>query len=509
MPLKSLYLPRTSLDLYLAEHYSSYNNLAEILFRCLQSDPCYRVLRVNKEIQEATLRSIHFATQTAPTSQTTLDLGQQNSNDENLNVRDDIPGASVGANGAVKSSGSTVPGVDGTVSAATTALATAAAAARALSSMSQKNDPYVNSPEFWSNEVIDQTISIDGQGSESKVMKADLHRLNQTQDIYRASLLPQSNDSDDCEEDCEFSLDDDSGDGADSGADKQSEYSIFDPYSMKGIRPDEPGYDKEAEYIADHSRSQMADLTKKMELQRQLAVAVHQGRNLNDHEARVATENAMQSTMNAAAMMQMAIAESERASVQKAAFSRLAEPRQFEFNNLVSRLSDYRSQRLSQESFPLPPTHFFILGTLGSLVALSFALLSPPTSFITHSATAQRNILGGVLSFIIGNGDVARQIPVFSSTSRLIFALLVACISLVIDFSLDLNVPFGGIYQVRRSVPTAMLLQVRRAILEALPEKEQESLVASDDLSVRLSVFKQKKYPVAAMLLGSDNAEST
>ena len=54
-----------------------------------------------------------------------------------------------------------------------------------------------------------------------------------------------------------------------------------------------------------------------------------------------------------------------------------------------------------------------------------------------------------------------------------------------------------------------MLLQVRRAILEALPQKEQESLVASDDLSVRLSVFKQKKYPVAAMLLGSDNAEST
>ena len=475
---------------------------------CLQSDPCYRVLRVNKEIQEATLRSIHFATQTAPTSQTTLDLGQQNSNDEILNARDGISDAFVGANGAVNGSGSSVPGVDGTVSAATTALATAAAAARALSSMSQKGDPYVDSPESWSNEVIDQTMSIDGQGSEAKVMKADLHRLNQTQDIYRASLLPQSNEIDDCEEDCEVSLDDDSGDGADSGADKQSEYSTFDPYSIKGIRPDEPGYDKEAEYIADHSRSQMADLTKKMKLQRQLAVAVHRGRNINYHEVRVATEKAMQSTMNAAAMLQMATAESERASVQKAAFSRLAEPRQFEFNNLVSRLSDYRSQRLSQESFPLPPTHFFILGTLGSLVALSFALLSPPTSFITHSATAQRN-LGDVLSFIIGNGDVARQIPVFSSTSRLLFALLVACISLVTDFSLDLNVPFGGIYQVRRSVPTAMLLQVRRAILEALPQKEQESLVASDDLSVRLSVFKQKKYPVAAMLLGSDNAEST
>ena len=98
-----------------------------------------------------------------------------------------------------------------------------------------------------------------------------------------------------------------------------------------------------------------------------------------------------------------------------------------------------------------------------------------------------------------------RKIPVFSSTSRALFALLVACIALVTDFSLDLNVPFGGIVKVKRSVPTAMLLQVRRAILDELPEKERESLVASDELSVRLSAFKRRKYPVAAMLLGKSN----
>ena len=54
-----------------------------------------------------------------------------------------------------------------------------------------------------------------------------------------------------------------------------------------------------------------------------------------------------------------------------------------------------------------------------------------------------------------------------------------------------------------------MLLQVRRAILDEVPEKEQESLVASDDLSVRLSAFKKKKYPVAAMLLDSDSASDS
>ena len=50
--------------------------------------------------------------------------------------------------------------------------------------------------------------------------------------------------------------------------------------------------------------------------------------------------------------------------------------------------------------------------------------------------------------------------------------------------------------------------QVRRAILEALPENEREALLASDDLSVRLSAFKSRKYPVAAMLLGSDNVQT-
>jgi hypothetical protein len=258
----------------------------------------------------------------------------------------------------------------------------------------------------------------------------------------------------------------------------------------------------------------MTDLTRKMKLQRQLAAAIHRdGSSTGDNSksrTRLATDQAVQSAMNAAAMVQLALAESERAAVTKAQLATIGDSRQYEFNSLVTKLSDYRSQRLSQESFPLPPTHFFILGTLGALVALSFALLSQPTSFITAPSTAApKSLLGGALAAFTGVGKAAHQTPVFSSTSRLLFSLLVSCIALVIDFSLDLNVPFGGIYQVRRSVPTAMLLQVRRAILDEVPEKEQESLVASDDLSVRLSAFKKKKYPVAAMLLDSDSASDS
>ena len=156
--------------------------------------------------------------------------------------------------------------------------------------------------------------------------------------------------------------------------------------------------------------------------------------------------------------------------------------RQYEFNSLTTKLSDYRSQRLSQESFPLPPTHFFILGTLGALTALSFVLLSPPISFTTAAS--------------MGSG---RKIPVFSSTSRALFALLVACIALVTDFSLDLNVPFGGI--VKGGGPSnGNAAASPKGILDELPEKENARLPATQ-ASVRLSAFKRRKYPVAAMLL--------
>ena len=234
----------------------------------------------------------------------------------------------------------------------------------------------------------------------------------------------------------------------------ETEYSRYNPFSNTGIQPDEPGYNKEAENIADYSRSQMTDLTRKMKLQRQLAAAIHRdGSSTGDNSksrTRLATDQAVQSAMNAAAMVQLALAESERAAVTKAQLATIGDSRQYEFNSLVTKLSDYRSQRLSQESFPLPPTHFFILGTLGALVALSFALLSPPTSFITAPSTAApKSLLGGALAAFTGVGKAAHQTPVFSSTSRLLFSLLVSCIALVIDFSLDLNVPFGGIYQVR------------------------------------------------------------
>ena len=394
---------------------------------------------------------------------------------------------------------------------AANAIATAAAAAAVLSKYnlgsSSGEQEYWESDETWPEVLpayIDQDVPAEsstgpmavdvGERVLSSRQEAEKSPTSMDRSAVRRGGVGPYNDSsvqrypgsdeEDCEEDCEFTFDDDSGDGV---------YSTWDPFFNTGIQPDDPGYDKEAESIAQESRNQMEDLTRKMKLQRQLAAAIGRVSPASSQDgtlsaARMATDQAVQSAMNAAAMVQVALAESERAAMHKAQLAAVGDTRQYEFNSLTTKLSDYRSQRLSQESFPLPPTHFFILGTLGALTALSFVLLSPPISFTTAAS--------------MGSG---RKIPVFSSTSRALFALLVASIALVTDFSLDLNVPFGGIVKVKRSVPTAMLLQVRRAILDELPEKERESLVASDELSVRLSAFKRRKYPVAAMLLGKSN----
>jgi len=199
----------------------------------------------------------------------------------------------------------------------------------------------------------------------------------------------------------------------------------------------------------------------------------------------------------AAAINELMVSELQRTrkveEEQRAALRAVSDMRSYEWNSLVSKLSSLRSQRLSQEAFPLPPTHFFILGTLGALTALSFVLLAPGPLNTPRSSTQIWNWHqpSTIALFVLGG----------ISSSRGIFALLIACLTLINDFSRDLNSPFGGVYQVRRSVPTAMLLQVRKAIKDSLPDDLGESLMASDDLSVRFSKYKSRKYPVSAALL--------
>jgi len=183
----------------------------------------------------------------------------------------------------------------------------------------------------------------------------------------------------------------------------------------------------------------------------------------------------------------------------------LSDVRLYEFNALVSKLSDFRAVRLSQESFPLPSVVFLFLGVLGSILAYSFALLVTPaatTKALVHTSAAQVTILSWFNPLFALNYFMTEVL----ATPQFLFALLVACLTLVGDFSRDMNRPFTGIYQVKHAVPTSMLLQVRKTILSALPESEHTSLTRGDKFAARIATIKRLKYPMVASLLGSDDA---
>lgn len=106
----------------------------------------------------------------------------------------------------------------------------------------------------------------------------------------------------------------------------------------------------------------------------------------------------------------------------------------------IENLMDLRSCRLGQESVALPYVHFVILAFLSfyQLVGYIFVAASkfPLVALETSETTA----------------------PLVEV--RLLFAVLTLVFLLTIIFALDLNQPFAGAYQVRRSGTSAYLLQV-------------------------------------------------
>jgi Protein of unknown function (DUF4239) len=102
---------------------------------------------------------------------------------------------------------------------------------------------------------------------------------------------------------------------------------------------------------------------------------------------------------------------------------------------LLKDLFRIRANRLSDESLALPPTHFFILNFLTLLMLLGFTVTILPT--------------------------VDRLTSVPSHESRLLFALLSTIYLLFYNFAYDLNEPFQGVYQIRRSTAAGHLLQMR------------------------------------------------
>ena len=94
-----------------------------------------------------------------------------------------------------------------------------------------------------------------------------------------------------------------------------------------------------------------------------------------------------------------------------------------------------RAERLSLEALSLPPTHFLVLNLLTLLILLSFIISTLPTV------------------------DRATGMP--PNEGSLLFAVLTNVYVLFYSFARDLNSPFEGVYQIRRSSSACHLLEAK------------------------------------------------
>ena len=100
--------------------------------------------------------------------------------------------------------------------------------------------------------------------------------------------------------------------------------------------------------------------------------------------------------------------------------------------DVIKDLQKARATRLSDESLALPPTHFFVLSVLTGLILLGYSISILPTV-----------------------DPMGRP----SNESSILFAVL--CAVYVLFFASDVNQPFQGVYQIRRSSTAAHLLQTK------------------------------------------------
>ena len=101
----------------------------------------------------------------------------------------------------------------------------------------------------------------------------------------------------------------------------------------------------------------------------------------------------------------------------------------------VKDLIRFRAERLSMEALSLPPTHFQVLNLLTFLILISFIVSILPT--------------------------IDRFTGSPPNESSLIFAVLTNVYILFYFFAKDLNDPFDGVYQIRRSSSACNFLEAK------------------------------------------------
>eukprot|EP00977_Amphora_coffeiformis_P009666 scaffold2227_cov168-Amphora_coffeaeformis.AAC.3 len=110
-------------------------------------------------------------------------------------------------------------------------------------------------------------------------------------------------------------------------------------------------------------------------------------------------------------------------------------------NNLVGNARDTirelmkaRSNRLSDEALALPPTHFLVLNLVTTLILISYIISTLPTTDRLGAPTQECSLIFGILT-----------------TTYVLFY----------NFASDLNEPFSGVYQVRRSTAATHMLEAK------------------------------------------------
>jgi len=138
----------------------------------------------------------------------------------------------------------------------------------------------------------------------------------------------------------------------------------------------------------------------------------------------------------------------------------------------IPALMEARAKRLSDEGSSLPPTHFLVLLVLTALSLIGFT--------------------AAALTITDDAGE-----PSFES--RMVFAALCAVYVLFYNFCRDMNDPFDGVYQIKRSSAASFLLQIKWLIASQpfgkdvrfdtrglAPEfDDEEILVGKGDLEVQ------------------------
>jgi len=100
----------------------------------------------------------------------------------------------------------------------------------------------------------------------------------------------------------------------------------------------------------------------------------------------------------------------------------------------IPEIMEARAKRLSDEASSLPPTHFLVLTILTALILVGYTV-----------ATLT----------LVDEGGVPSQ------EARVVFTGLTAIYVLFFNFCKDLNSPFDGVYQIKRSSAASYLLQVK------------------------------------------------